>query len=240
MEKIAEGVYRLGSSWVNFYLVEEGSALTLVDTGFPGYSGQVTSALNELGRTTSDIKAIVLTHTHSDHIGGAPTLSEMTGAPVLIHRGEAPVATGAVKPVQPTGFTSSLWRPRLLAFVAHAVANKGAATVTVPDVTPYDDDEVLDVPGKLRVVHTPGHSPAHSSLVLEDRRILFCGDAMATLAVHTGETGPMVHPFNQDPDQAIRSLDNLENVDADVLLPGHGAPWRGRISEAVSQARRRE
>jgi glyoxylase-like metal-dependent hydrolase (beta-lactamase superfamily II) len=133
---------------------------------------------------------------------------------------------------------SSLWRPRLLAFVGHAVANKGAATVTVPKVTPYDDDDVLDVPGKLRVVFTPGHSPAHCALVLEDRRILFCGDAMATLAVHTGEIGPMVHPFNQDRDRAVRSLDVLEKVDADVCLSGHGKPWRGRISDAVSQARR--
>ncbi len=133
---------------------------------------------------------------------------------------------------------SSLWRPQLLSFAAHAVANKGMATITVPEVTPFDDDDVLDVPGKLRVVYTPGHSSAHSALVLEDRRILFCGDAMATLAVNTGEAGPMVHPFNQDRALAVRSLGVLEKVDADVLLPGHGEPWRGRISDAVTQARR--
>ncbi len=238
MERIADGVHRLGSRWVNFYLVEEGGALTLVDTGLPGYSGQLTLGLRALGRNASDVNAIVLTHTHSDHIGGAPAFSKETGAPVLVHRGEAPIATGAAKPIPPKGFMSSLWRPQLLSFAAHAAANKGMATITVPEVTPFDDDDVLDVPGKLRVVYTPGHSSAHSALVLEDRRVLFCGDAMATLAVNTGETGPMVHPFNQDRDGAVSSLDILEKVDADILLPGHGEPWRGRISDAVTQARR--
>jgi glyoxylase-like metal-dependent hydrolase (beta-lactamase superfamily II) len=239
MEKIAEGVYRLGSSRVNFYLVEDGAALTLVDTGFPGYSDQVAAGLQELGKKPSDVKAIVLTHTHSDHIGGAPTLARETGASILVNKGEAPVATGSQKSAQPAGFLLNLWRPRLLSFAAHAVANKGAATVTVREVTPYSEDDVLDVPGKLRVVYTPGHSPAHSALLLEDRRILFSGDALVTLATHTGDTGPMLHPFNQNQDDAIRSLGILARVDADVLLPGHGEPWSGRIADAVAEARRR-
>jgi glyoxylase-like metal-dependent hydrolase (beta-lactamase superfamily II) len=239
METVADGVYRLGSSRVNFYLIEEGAAVTLVDSGFPGYSDQVAAGLQELGKKPSDVKAIVLTHTHSDHIGGAPSLTALTGAPVLVHRGEAPVATGKQKAVQPTGFMSNLWRPQLLSFIAHAVANKGAATITVREVTSYEDDDVLDVPGKLRVVFTPGHSPAHSALMLEDRRVIFCGDAMATLAVHTGATGPMLHPFNQDRDEAIRSLGILARVDADILAPGHGEPWAGSIADAVSEARRR-
>jgi glyoxylase-like metal-dependent hydrolase (beta-lactamase superfamily II) len=237
MEKIAEGVYRLGSRRVNFYFVEDGDAITVVDTGFPGYFGQAISALEELGRKPSDIKAVVLTHTHSDHIGAAPKLAEDSGAPVLVHRGEAPIATGKKKPAKPKGFVGSLWRPRMLSFLGHAIANKGAAVVTVPNATAFDEDDVLDVPGKLRVVFTPGHSSGHSALLLEDRRILFCGDAMATLAVDTGATGPMVHPFNEDQDMAVASLAVLEKIDADVLLPGHGEPWRGRISDAVSQAR---
>jgi glyoxylase-like metal-dependent hydrolase (beta-lactamase superfamily II) len=239
MQKVADGVYRLGSRWVNFYLVEEGDALTVVDAGFPGYAGQVTTALQELGRAYSDVKAIVLTHTHVDHIGGAPLLAERTEAPVLVHKGEATIATGENKPVAPKGFMLNLWRPRILRFGLHAVANKGATQARVAEVTSFEGDEVLDVPGKLRTVSAPGHSGAHSALLLEGRGILFCGDAMATLAVHTGSTGPMLHPFNEDGDGALRSLDALAGIDADVLLPGHGAPWRGKIAEAVSEARRR-
>jgi glyoxylase-like metal-dependent hydrolase (beta-lactamase superfamily II) len=238
METITPGVHRLGSRWVNLYLIEEADGVTLVDTGFPGYVDQIRTALRELGKKPSDVKAIVLTHTHSDHIGGAAALTKDTGAPVLVHRGEARVATGDAKAVNPKGFLSSLWRPRMMSFLRHAIANKGAAHATVGRVTSFADDEVLDVPGKLRVVFSPGHSSGHAALLLEDRGVLFCGDAMATLAVNTGATGPMLHPFNEDREQAVRSLDILEKVDAEVLLPGHGEPWRGSVSDAVAAARR--
>ena len=239
MQTITDGVFRLGSRWVNFYIVEEGGALTLIDTGFPGYVDQVPSALTSLDREPSAVKAIVLTHTHADHIGGAEQLSKLTGAPVLVNRGESEIALGKAKPGSPKGFASSLWRPRLLAFVGHGISNKGAARITVPEVTTFEPDDVLDVPGKLRVVYSPGHSPAHSALALEARRVLFCGDAMATLAVNTGSTGPQLHPFNEDRDEAIRSLDAVASVDADLVLPGHGEPWRGSPRDAVDRARER-
>ena len=239
MEQVAEGVYRLGSKWVNFYLVEESGGLTLIDAGFLGYVPTAMAAIRELGRSPSDVKAIVLTHTHVDHIGGADRLTKATGAPVFTHVGEAKIATGDEKSVGAKGLVPNLWRPTLWSFLGHAIANKGGAKVTVPNVTGFEGDEVLEVPGTPRVIYAPGHSIAHSALLLEDRRVLFSGDAMATLAVHTGETGPMVHPFNRDRPAAIGSLDVLEKVDADLLLPGHGEPWRGSVSEAVSQARRR-
>jgi glyoxylase-like metal-dependent hydrolase (beta-lactamase superfamily II) len=238
MEKVADGVYRLGTYWINFYLVEEGDAVTIVDTGYPAYSDQAVSALEELGRKSSDIKAIVLTHTHPDHIGGARNLVERTSAPVYVSRGEAPIASGERKPAGPKGVVPVLWRPGMLRFVGHTVVSKGLTRATVPEAVAFDADDVLDVPGKLRVVSTPGHSSAHSALLLESRGVLFCGDAMATLAVHTGETGPMIHPFNEDRARAVRSLDVIEPVQADVLLPGHGEPWRGEISDAVAEARR--
>ena len=239
MEEITRGVYRLGSQWVNFYFVAEGEAITIVDTGFPGYVPAALSALEGLGRRPSDVKAIVLTHTHSDHIGGAAELAKETGAPVFVHEREAAIATGAAKPVPPKGVFKNFWRPNMLRFLKHAIGNGGAKRITVPDVTTFGADDVLDVPGKPRVVFTPGHSSAHSALLLEDRRFIFCGDAMATLAVQDGDTGPMLHPFNENRDGAIESLAVLEKVDADVVAPGHGDPWRGAPSEAVRMARTR-
>jgi glyoxylase-like metal-dependent hydrolase (beta-lactamase superfamily II) len=239
MERVAEGVYRLGTRWINFYLVEDGDALTLVDTGVPGYQDQLGPALAELGRNPSDVKAIVLTHTHADHIGGADVFVALTGAPVFVPAGEAAIATGEAKGANPKGVLSGMWHASMLSFIRHLIANKGFARVTVPTVTPFGEDDVLDVPGKLRVVYTPGHSAAHSSLLLEDRDVLIAGDALATLAVNTGKTGPMVHPFNADRERAIRSLDVLQRVEARYLLPGHGDPWSGGVAEAVALARTR-
>lgn len=239
MEQVADGVYRLGSSWVNFYLVEEGGALTVVDTGMLGYVDQFAPALAELDKAPSDVKAIVVTHSHSDHVGGIAEFARTTGAPVFAPAGEIGMVTGDAKPVPPRGVLRALFHLTMFKFLGHYLWNKGLAKVTVPDATAFEPDAVLDVPGKLRAIATPGHSSAHSSLLLESRRILFSGDALATLAVNTGETGPMLHPLNKDRAAAALSLSLLEPVDADLILPGHGRPWRGLPADAVAAARAR-
>lgn len=127
----------------------------------------------------------------------------------------------------------------MLSFGGHFIANGGAKHVTVTAASAYEDGDVLDVPGGPRVIHCPGHSPAHSALLLESTGVLFCGDALATLAVNTGDTGPMLHPFNEDRGRAIDSLASLENVSANVILPGHGDPFRGVPADAVARARAR-
>jgi glyoxylase-like metal-dependent hydrolase (beta-lactamase superfamily II) len=55
----------------------------------------------------------------------------------------------------------------------------------------------------------------------------------------TGRTGPQVMPsgFNRDTAQALASLSALENLNAEIILPGHGDPWHGPISQAAQLAR---
>lgn len=233
MQQVVDGVYRLGTDWANFYLLDEDGALTFIDTGFPGYVPIARAALKELGRSASDVKAIVLTHTHSDHIGGSAELAADSGAPVFVHEIEAGIATGTDKPVPPKGLLPNVWRPTILGLLRHAISNGGAKRITVESVTSYADGDVLDVPGKPRMVFTPGHSAGHSAALLEDRGILFSGDALATYSVKTGATGPMLHPFNQDIGQAKESLSILDRLEADIVLPGHGEPFRDSPQKAV-------
>ncbi len=65
------GIYRLGDDIVNVYLIEELGLVTIVDAGMPGYYGLIPDALAEMGRSLADVRAILLTHGHSDHIGFA-------------------------------------------------------------------------------------------------------------------------------------------------------------------------
>jgi glyoxylase-like metal-dependent hydrolase (beta-lactamase superfamily II) len=62
---------------------------------------------------------------------------------------------------------------------------------------------------------------------------LFVGDALTTRHVLTGAEGPGRAPFTDDTEQALASLANLADVEVDWILPGHGAPWRGGVAEAV-------
>jgi glyoxylase-like metal-dependent hydrolase (beta-lactamase superfamily II) len=69
--EIAEGVYRLGTSWVNFYLVAAEAEFTLVDAGYPGYWKYLSAALAALGARPDAIRAVIVTHHHADHAGTA-------------------------------------------------------------------------------------------------------------------------------------------------------------------------
>ena len=98
--------------------------------------------------------------------------------------------------------------------------------VPIREVSTFADGQAIDVPGRPRAVHVPGHTPGMAALFLEWRRVLFTGDALVTRNPLTGRRGPQVMPraLNRDSRQAIQSLARLEELPADVVLPGHGEP----------------
>lgn len=89
--EVAPGVHRLGSPHVNYYLVEDdqGRSLTLVDGGMPAHWSQLRATLQRLGRTPSDVAAVVLTHSHVDHVGFSERLRRSGGARVWAHAADA-------------------------------------------------------------------------------------------------------------------------------------------------------
>jgi hypothetical protein len=64
--RVAEGVHRIEDAYTNWYLIEDGGRLTVVDTGVPGSWHSFRAALQELGRSADDVEAVVLTHAHFD------------------------------------------------------------------------------------------------------------------------------------------------------------------------------
>jgi glyoxylase-like metal-dependent hydrolase (beta-lactamase superfamily II) len=239
LDRVADGVYRLGTEWVGWYLCQSDGQVTVVDCGFPGYFEQLPRGLSELGLSLDAVAAIVLTHYHGDHVGAAERIRTETGAPVFAPAGDVDGVAGVAKVPTPGGMLASLWRPRMMRFIAHATANGGARQIPVSDVRGYDDGERLGVPGGLRAVHTPGHTGGHCSLLAADHGVLFAGDALTAASFLTGESGVRVHPFNEDAGRARESLENLEALPADVVVFGHGAPFVGAPAEAVAEARAR-
>ena len=94
--KIAPGIRRIGSGMVNSYLVEEAGAVTIIDAGAPGYWGDLPRELAAMGRTLADVRAVVLTHGHSDHIGFAERIRRERGVPIQVHELDAALARGEV------------------------------------------------------------------------------------------------------------------------------------------------
>ena len=93
------------------------------------------------------------------------------------------------------------------------------------------------MPGALRVIHTPGHTPGSVTFPAPGHDALFVGDALATDAVISPRRGPQVAGFPADRDVALASLAQIEDIEAQWLLPGHGSPWTGGVAAAVAAAR---
>ena len=120
-------IHRAGTEIVNWYLLEEGGRVTIVDAGCPSYRGQLEGALQRIGRTIGDVEAIVLTHAHIDHVGFAQRLQDERGTPVYAHEGELPQATTGKPPPTEGSFLTAMLRHRAARRVVfHIVRNGGA------------------------------------------------------------------------------------------------------------------
>ena len=234
--KIAPSIHRIGNnSMINSYLVAETSGVTIIDAGVPGYYDDIPRELAAMGHTIADVRALVLTHGHSDHIGYAERLRRERGVPVWVHEADAALARGEV-PNPAAGLGPTRIAP-LLGFFWFGLLHGAFRTPKLLEVSTFADGATLDVPGSPRVILVPGHTPGEVALHVERHEAIFVGDSMATYAVTTGKRGPQVAPFTADPDQAVASLARLEGIDAGLVLPGHGDAWTGGIAEAVRLVR---
>ncbi|WP_369387569.1 MBL fold metallo-hydrolase [Streptomyces sp. CG1] len=196
------------------YLWRDDDALTLIDAGTIGAGRVIADAVTALGYTPGDVRRIVLTHFHEDHVGGAGEFAALSGAEVLAHDLDAPFIRGE-RPGPPARFED--WE---LPIHAAAVKLLPEGTPVPPaSVTAVSDGDVLDLGGGARVVHVPGHTDGSIALFLPAHRVLFTGDTVAA-SLTDGTVIPGV--FNLDRRQLLASLGRLAELDADVACFGHG------------------
>jgi glyoxylase-like metal-dependent hydrolase (beta-lactamase superfamily II) len=213
-----------------------------VDAGLPGFKGGLEDDLRGLGFSLGDVEAVILTHPDADHTGLSGAMRE-AGARVLIHSVDEPKLrkpgpkSGDAKPIN---IVPEMWRPSFWRLAGAMVRYGGARPPRIEDAETFEQGS-LDVPGTPQVILTPGHTPGHCAFHFAEHGALFVGDAMCTRNPVTGREGPqlMPHAFNVSNAVALGSLDAIEGVEAEALLPGHGEPWRDGVSSAVAQARAR-
>ncbi len=199
MRLIAPGLYAFtGLIMGRSYLIEDADGLTVIDASLPGAGQKMARQIEASGHKLTDVKRILITHAHYDHIGGLKHLQLLTGAQVITSSGERDVVEGKAL-MMPLRMT---WKD----------------TVMVERVV-GEEDTLDDVLGGLVVLETPGHTLAHISFWQPQKRILFCGDVMMNLV---GLTLPFA-AFTPDMALDRRSVARLAELEPEIVCCGHGA-----------------
>lgn len=89
-QNVAAGIHRVEDAYTNWYIVEDEGALTIVDAGVPTSWSSLEEALASLGKRRTDVRALILTHAHFDHIGFAERLAASSASPSTCTRTTCP------------------------------------------------------------------------------------------------------------------------------------------------------
>jgi glyoxylase-like metal-dependent hydrolase (beta-lactamase superfamily II) len=237
---VAKGVHRIEDAYTNWFLVEDGGRITVIDTGVPTSWNSLLEALQALEHTVQDIQAVVLTHGHFDHIGFAERARSELGTPIWLHTNDVPIAQHPRQYAHAMSRLPYLLNPKSLPIAASLIATRAFWPRPIAEVARFDESvDSLSVPGSPKVLFTPGHTLGHCAFHFPDRDVLIAGDAIVTLDPYTGEPGPQVvsGAATADPERALASLDVIADTQASLLLTGHGEPWARGTKEAVDLAR---
>lgn len=240
--EVAHGIHLIHHAHVNCYLIEDADGLTLVDAGLPRVWNTLGQTIRDIGRDPRDLRAVLLTHAHFDHVGVARRLQDQFGLQVWVHPEEVYLAAHPYRYAHENPRASyPIRHPRAVPLLT-SMALAGALRVRGVDgtrVTQFAVTGQLEVPGRPVPLATPGHTYGHCAFLFPERDAILTGDALVTLDPYTAQVGPRIVAGAATADSALAldSLGALEATGVTIVLPGHGAPWTTGVAAAVEHAR---
>ncbi|MFY9800387.1 MAG: MBL fold metallo-hydrolase [Methanoregula sp.] len=217
--EIIPGIHQVDGVNGNTYIIIR-DGLVIIDTGMPGSGKTILSYIrNTLQRKPADIRTVILTHFHSDHIGGVQELKKaVPGIKIAVHESDAEYITGKTPLPRYKGLTGLL---------LHLFALLRPSLFT-PDILLKDRNRIEG----LICIHLPGHTPGSIGLLDEDLKCIFSGDILRSDG-KTLSAGPV--GFTIDPAREQESIRRLAGLDFDLLLVGHGTPLRPQAAVKVRE-----
>ena len=199
--------------YVYVYLIE-GRDCYLIDAGTAGSEIVIERYLHRLGRPLSDIRAVFLTHSHPDHIGGAAALKRLTGCTVYASAAERPWIEDIDRQFRERPIPNF-----------HALAG---ASVTV-DTVVKQGDIIAPEPGiTFSVLETPGHSRGSVSYAYPEQNAVFCGDA-----IPMADDLPILVDWKQSR-QSVHRI--LQENDLRLCCPAWDRAYAGAEIERAAQS----
>ena len=175
---IARGLYVIPVGPVNTFLLESSNGDTLIDAGLPGSADKVLLAVRELGKQPRNIRHILLTHAHADHIGSLAALKKATGADAYMHPADAPIVTSG------TGFRPMQAAPGLLTGLMFRLFVRPPLSVEAASIEhQVEDGDTLPLAVRsLLAIHAPGHCAGQLAFLWpEHGGVLFAADACSNM-----------------------------------------------------------
>jgi glyoxylase-like metal-dependent hydrolase (beta-lactamase superfamily II) len=210
---VIKGVHVVPMGMVNAFLIEGDDGLTLIDAGFPGKEAAVFGAIRELGRSLNELKHLIFTHGHPDHLGSAAAIVRETGARTYMHALDISLAEGG-GPFRPLTAAPGLLRRALFKMFNRT----GIRVEPVGIDQPLTDGKVLPIAGGIDVNHTPGHCAGQVALLWRPGRMLFAGDACMNMM---GLGDPIGF---ENLEEGRASQRKLAALSFDAAGFGHGGP----------------
>jgi len=206
----------------SFALLDDDGSVTLVDCGLKRAPARIVAGLAAMGKAPGDVRRIVLTHAHIDHVGGLAEIRRRAGdPPVDVHAEEARFVREGLSPPPDTSLT-----------VGRLMSRGPDQRFTPVEVgRELHDGDVLPVAGGLRVVHTPGHTPGHVSLLHEPGDLLITGDSLFNVR---GVRWPFA-PACTNAAQARETAHRLVALSFSLVAFTHGREIRKDAHDAVSR-----
>lgn len=209
----------------NAYLIG-GEPWVLVDTGMTTDEAvaALDAGLEEAGVPLEAIDSVLITHHHPDHYGMSRPIRERSNAKVMIHRRDIEMIFAGMGG-GPDMKDFFYWHggPKLEGNSSPPILGAPEYQPAAPDAY-LTDDQVFEFDGrKMRVLHTPGHSPGHCCFALHTEEIVLTGDhILPRITPHVGYfPGGDENPLGN----FLDSLRKVGECSFRLALPAHGDPF---------------
>jgi glyoxylase-like metal-dependent hydrolase (beta-lactamase superfamily II) len=222
-EEIFPFIYAIPLGYVNAFMLAEEDGLTLIDAGLKGNDRRIARAVRQIGRKPEDLRDILITHHHADHVGALAALIEKSGAKAWVHPLDAPIVAGEERrpPANPSSIAGRILGP----LIERLPQNNPPPAKPTAEV---NDGDIVPVGGGVKVIATPGHTMGHVSYLVEGHGgILFAGDAAAHMF---GRLGKPIGMFTENMAMAKDSIRKLAALEFETACFGHGSVVKGRAN----------